>query len=182
MPYVKCIRSVRCLILPALLLPLSTALAQNPDISGTWVLNESESRTPDDGRTDGIRTYIPASEITISLEGDELTFEYRLPGPGQGRRGSRQFRTTVRKYVVDGKPHTTVTDGDTIRTVTQWKEGKLVINSERVIYMGLRRRVFGGTSEYSLSEDGRKLVHEDEIRNPDSASVRARVVYDRRES
>lgn len=164
------------------ILPLFTptaSFAQNPDLTGRWLLNELESRTPDDGRTDGIRTYIPASEITITVDGKEITFESRLSNRSSSSRSGRRVSTNIRSYIVDGVLHTTVTDGDTIKTRTEWKEDRLVINSERIIYMGIRKRVFTGRREYYLSDEGKKLIMEDEIRNPDGGLTKARIVYDR---
>lgn len=109
-----------------------------------------------------------------------MTFENKLPRLGQRRGGRREYSIHERTYVVDGEIHTTVVDGDTVKACAEWKEGKLVISRERIRYLGMSKSVFRGTTEYSLSEDGSRLIMEDLLRGPDRSPVRARVVYDRK--
>lgn len=55
----------------------SWAGAQCPDLSGEWHLVKEESRAPDDGRRDGVRTFIPTTEMVIVQRGDTLRYAYR---------------------------------------------------------------------------------------------------------
>ena len=166
-----------------LIVPPWPAQAQQPDLTGTWVIDHAGSRTPDDGRTDGIRTYIPPAEIVITLDGVELTFENRTPRTGAGRRGGQSLQSNVRTFTPDGEMRTSVVNGDTVMTTAEWEEGALVVRQDRVIYRGMmgRRSLFRMTTRYSLDGQGGKLIREEAITNPDGREVTARVVYDRKE-
>lgn len=149
-------------LLSTLLLPTSL-LAQQPDLSGRWVLNEAESQYPGP-RPDGARTYIPSQELVISVDGVAITLE----------------STSTRTLIADGNPHTRVTEsGDSVTDVASWEDEILTVESERVVQFGLRRLIFRSTRSYNLSANAVQLIIEARIRDPRGSTITVRLVYDK---
>ncbi len=149
------------LILLSLLTPLSRppgVAAQQADLAGTWVMVKAESTGPDDGRTDNIRTFIPATEIGITARGDTLLLEYRAWDDGRGRRAPGEWRRQT--WIVDGLPHPEPTD-ETI-TFTCRREGDtLTILRSQKVSMGFTSRTMESRRVWRLTQGGTKLIVEE---------------------
>ena len=160
------------LIALALVVP-ATLLVQQPDLAGRWILNEAESQIPGP-RPDGARTYIPATELAISVDCMTITVESWMGG--EPERGGASVRT----FFADGQPHAGETaGGDSVVAVARWEDGRLAVESSRVVMFGMRRMIFRSNREYSVSEEGMKLTIDTQIRNPAGSSLQVTLVYER---
>ena len=168
----------------------ATAGAQNPDLSGEWILNESESQVPQlppGGARGGGRggagawTGVTAPEMTITQSGDQITFDRRRTEAPAGLRRAQGLTSQPgpQTLQIDGKPHQQDTGRGASTTVAEWKEGKLVVVQNRTISAGGQTVTVTTTTVYALSPDGRKLTLETSIetgRGPMSYQL----VYDRK--
>ena len=168
------------LVLPALV------KGQNPDLSGTWILNETESRFPQynvgggggrSGRAPG--GGMIAAQVIISQSGDEITFDRRrsgMPmGRQQGQRGSGQPGPQTIK--VDGQSRVQQTGLGSAVVVASWQEGKLVVTQEMTSTATGRTTT---TMTYSLSTDGKKLAIGYVVETP-GGNMDYRLIYDKKE-
>ena len=173
--------TVLCILtLPAL------AAGQNPDLSGTWILNEAESKLPEAGVSGGggrsgrgVGGGLLAPQLTITREGDEITFDRSRTDIPQGRQQGRVpgGQAGPQKVKIDGKPHDQQSGRGTSTVVADWKEGKLVVVQTR---SSGSRGSTKTTMEYSLDEDGKKLTIVYEMENP-QGTVNYKLVYDKKE-
>ena len=155
------------------------AEAQHPDLSGEWHLVKEESRQPDDGRRDGIRTFIPASQMVIVQRGDTVRGEYRAWDYRRGRRSPRDYRHRV--IIVDAAPRS-VDPSDAFRTaVARWEAETLVVEITKTTSLALGSTRETTRETYALLEGGRKLLVQNWYPDdPFAAPPRARLVYARR--
>ena len=135
--------------------------AQNPDFTGTWKYNESESVLPDfggGGGGGGRGGGFTPSQLTITQQEDEVTITRPDTG-GRGMMGGGGPQV----YKVDDEPHEVEMGMGTSTYVASWKEGKLVVVTE--MSFGDRGGMVS-TTTYSLSEDGQKLTQTIEMESP----------------
>lgn len=160
------------------------ANAQNPDLTGTWILNESSSQIPQvavgggGGRSGrGIGGGAVAPQVKISQDGDEITLDRRRTGapPGRGQVRGASGQPGPQTIKVDGKPHEQETSRGPATVTAEWKEGKLVVVQE---LSSTNRGRSKTTMTYSLSSDGKSLTIEYEMETP-GGTVEYKLVYDK---
>jgi hypothetical protein len=149
---------------------LSTAnvFAQNPNFSGSWVLNESKSKLPEMG----FRR--PATKITVTQDNLVLNTE-RL---SKGRDG--EDRITKEKITLDGKECENVVFQDRKRkSIATWSaDGKaLEIKSSMTFEMNGESREIKSSEIWKLSDDKNLLTIESTSDGRDG-EVKATLVYD----
>ena len=162
--------SVRVLLgaLVLLVIPALVA-AQQPDLSGTWVLNQEKSTVPDTG---GRGFGGGASQMVIKMDGENIV----ITSTTQGRQGSQERTQT---YTPDGEKHTmeaTGGRGGTSEVMAEWKDAKLVISTSRSTQQGS----FTTSMTYSIQEDGTLLL---ETQRPDMGGRGGgvtKLVYDKK--
>ncbi len=153
-----------------IVLPLMAG-AQNPNFAGTWTLNQAESNLGAGGGGGGGRMMGgPAASMTIAQTGDKITITTQRAG----RDGST--REMVEEINADGQAHTTEgARGGPTTTTASWKDGKLVVTSER----SFQDRTMTTTTTYSLQNG--KLVMESQMPNMrEGGTTSIKAVYDKK--
>jgi len=158
------------LLLCLLLIP-DPAAAQATDFSGTWVYNQSKSDQPGGGARGRMGT---PSDMTITQEGNNIAIETMR----QSRQGEQKVTEAI---IVDGEPHESETGFGPATITANWKDGALVVERTRTMSRGGQTRTFTQTSTYVLSEDGKELVVEMEMPNPQGGTLIRRSVYNKKE-
>ncbi len=172
------------LVSTGLLLLLSSSVLraqEHPDFSGEWVLVKEETRQPDDGRTDNMRTYIPGAEIEISSEGEKITLVYKAWDDRRGRLRESEWRTRV--WLTDGESHPNDdVDRDEVVTCT-WEGENLVVDSVSTIPMGFNSRTLVRRQIVALTStpEGERLVIREWLPDsPTGGPASAHLVYRRK--
>jgi hypothetical protein len=166
--------TITAALLLSLLLSVGTG-AQHEDLAGTWIMVPEESTGPDDGRTDGIRTFIPVAEMHITAHGDTLRLEHRAWDDGRGRRPEREWRYQI--WILDGQPHTDPAD-ETVTFICRREGTTLTVRRNQLVSMGFTSQTWSSRRVWRLIEGGGKLVVEEWLpRSPDSGPPQARLVY-----
>lgn len=158
------------LLLCILLLP-NLALAQNPDLSGTWVYNQELSQQPETGGR-GMRRGTP-SDMTIKKDGENILIETTRPT----REGGQQ--TSTQTIIPDGKAHETEGRMGPESSTATWKEGTLVVESSRTFSRGDQPMTMTTVVTYKLSDDGKQLTATTSMNTPQGAMT-TKAVYDKK--
>ena len=154
----------------ALLLIVSTAFAQKPDFSGTWVFNAEKSKLPDMGGRGG-RGMGGGGEMTITHKDNALEIvTVRVTQRGE--------RKNEMKMELGGKAVTTSTQRGDNTYKGYWAEnGKdIIVETEMVS----ERFSMTSKSTYILSADG-KLLTVKTVRSTPRGDMETELVYDKKE-
>jgi hypothetical protein len=144
--------TVLFLLLSSVCLPcFSASGAKKPNLSGTWLLNESRSEFGEYGR------YWAPNKLIIVQKGKKLTIERYAPGP------SGEETSFKSKYTMDGKEcENSVPDQFTSITQVNWLEDNKGFKMDSKINMQFQGQEMEIQSIeiYKLDEEGKALVIE----------------------
>jgi len=159
------------ILLGALLLVAIPALvaAQQPDLTGTWVLNQEKSTVPETG---GRGFGGGATQMVISMDGEKIV----IVSTSQGRQGSQERTQT---FTPDGETYTmeaTGGRGGTSEVTAIWQDAKLVVSTSRSTQQGS----FTTTMTYSIQEDGTLLVESQRPSMGGRGGGTTKLVYDKK--
>jgi hypothetical protein len=156
------------LIVSFLMLSGASVIAQNPNFTGSWKLNESKSTLPEMG----FRR--PATKITVKQDNIALNAD-RVSA---GRDGEE--RVTKEKVTLDGKVSENVVMQDRTRksTATWSADGKVLeIKSSMTFDMNGETREMKSSEKWKLSADKNTLTIE-AITDGRDGEIKSTLVYD----
>jgi len=154
------------------LLLVSTALAQKPDFSGTWVFNSEKSQLPEMGRRRGGGG---GGTITITHKDPKIT----MVTVTETQRGERKLEVEL---TLGGDPVKVAgrMGGDSVYKGYWDKDGKnIIIETEMTIDRGGQVFTMTGKLTYQLSADGKTLTC-DQVRTTPRGDMESKLVYDKK--
>lgn len=163
-------RAIVFTVAGAWLLALSgVATSDEPDFSGTWVLNEDESRVSDE-----------AMFVGLSPAGSPPTLHVTQPANGTLVIESEVRESQSRFYIPDGKSTTPVLLGEagTVTMASRWEGTSLTAEGHREAASGPS---LGIKEVIGLSSDGQHLEIQIEVTNGDQTN-RSQLSFSRSDS
>ena len=126
-----------------------TALAQKPNFSGEWSLNNDKSN---------LGLMPPPQSMTMKIDHKDpaLTATQTMIGGPQGD------QTSTLKFTTDGKESTNDMMGNPAKTVAKWDGDTLVVN----VSLEVQGSEIKLTQKYSLASDGKTLTNNSHIALP----------------
>jgi hypothetical protein len=134
-------------ILSLLMITTSSFAAKNPDFTGKWKFNETES-TMGEGR------FFAAEEMTVKQEGNTITIDRTRTG----RDG--QMRTTTETITLDGKENVSERERGTTTYIATWSEdnNSLIIETETKFSRQGETFTMNRKEVWSLDKGGKVLT------------------------
>jgi hypothetical protein len=164
------IKSLMSCALGAVVLVAAAAAAAAPNLTGTWVLDRSQSEFHQPDAADGKGRHGGAggqrdggrrgdAKLTVAQDGNTLKVTRSMARDGKER-------TFTETYTLDGTERTTKGHRGSVVTKAQYDGDRLLVNSSHTMTTKEGERQMSRASVWTVSPDGQTLTIETTMQTP----------------